>query len=106
MNIKIIRQTLLMMLMLLMCGGCQAMKRMLNDEPPRKRPRPVQTSGPREIFPGSRSSSRPPSMLDGELTAQERDAMKSLKQENRFPARDYNKIRQEDKAASDWVFGR
>ena len=105
MKMKIIRQALLLLL-LFMCGGCQAMKKMLNDEPPRKRPRPVQSSGPREVFPGSRSSSRPPSMLDSELSAGEREAMKSLKKENRFPERDYNKIRREDKAASDWVFGR
>ena len=94
--------------LLLFCGGCQAMKRMLNNEP-RKRPvrsRPAQAATPREVFPGSRSSSRPPSMLDSELSAGEREAMKSLKKENRFPERDYNKIRREDKAASDWVFGR
>ena len=105
MKLRIMHQMLLMTLLLLLCSGCQAMKRMLNDEP-RKRPRPVRSQGPREVFPGSRSSNLPPSMLDGELTAQERDAMQSQKQDNRLPARDYNKIRQEDKAASDWVFGR
>ena len=106
MKLKIFRRMLLMLLLLLLCGGCQAMKRMLNEEP-RKRPRPVRAQGPREVFPGSsRSAARPPSILDGELSEEERDAMKSQKLDNRLPARDYNKIRQEDKAASNWVFGR
>ncbi len=94
--------------LLLFCGGCQAMKRMLNDEP-RKRPvrsRPAQAATPREVFPGSSSHSRRPSMLAGGLSEQERDAMREMERGNRIPRRNWDKVTPEEKAASDWVFGR
>ncbi len=88
-------------------SGCQAMKKMLNNESPRKRPSMVQSHEQHDVFPGSRKGhGNRPSILDSELSAQERDAMKAQSQENRFPKRDYDRIRREDKAASDWVLGR
>ena len=84
------------------------MKRMLNNEPrKRPRPRPVQAPERREVFPGSRKGhGNRPSFINSELTVQERDAIRQQKQENRFPQRSLEKSRKEDKAASDWVFGR
>ena len=95
----------------LVCGGCQSMKKMLNDDPkPRKqaaaRPSASREAAP-EIFPGSRKKSQAPSMLEGELSREERAALEASMRDSRIPAHD---LRQEDrrdnKAASDWVFGR
>ena len=105
---RLMRLILLTVCLPLFCGGCQAMKRMLNDEP-RKRPlrkRAVQSSASREVFPGSRSHSKRPSMLDGELSDQERATLRASERDNRLPGRDYSKQSREDKAAADWVFGR
>ena len=95
----------------LVCGGCQSMKKMLNDDPkPRKqaaaRPSAGREAAP-EVFPGSRKRSQAPSMLDGELSKGERAALDASMRDSRIPSHD---LRQEDKrdnkAASDWVFGR
>ena len=93
------------------CGGCQSMKKMLNDEPkPRKKEvrgaAPARESAP-EVFPGSRRRSQAPSMLSGELSAGERAALDESMRDTRIPSRDLRmQDKRDNKAASDWVFGR
>ena len=93
----------------LLCGGCQSLKRALNEEPKKKtaaKPAAVRNAEP-EVFPGSSRHSRRPSLVEGELTAQEREMLNASLRDSRLPSHD---LRQEDKrdnkAASDWVFGR
>ncbi|MBR2642477.1 MAG: hypothetical protein IKD46_05050 [Lentisphaeria bacterium] len=98
-----------MLVLLLFCGGCQAMKRMLNNEPRKRAPRPrqVQKQGRQEVFPGSsKSHGKRPSLMASGLSEEEREMMQGITRENRLPERDLRSRSREDKAASDWVFGR
>lgn len=95
----------------LVCGGCQSMKKMLNDDPkPRKktavRATPARESAP-EVFPGSRKRSQAPSMLSGELSREERAVLDASMRDSQIPSRDLRmQDKRDNKAASDWVFGR
>ena len=95
----------------LLCGGCRSLKQALNDEPKKKtstaetRPAALRSSES-EIFPGSHRHSRSPSPIAGDLTAQERAALDASLRDTHIPSRDMRQLDRENKAASDWVFGR
>lgn len=95
----------------IVCGGCQSMKKTLNDtrnSPNQASRRTAETRASEpEIFPGSRKSSHAPSMLDGELSRQERAALDASMRDTHIPARDLGRQdKRDNKAESDWVFGR
>ena len=95
----------------LVCGGCQSMKKMLNDDPKSRKKAAVSPSASREaapeVFPGSRKGSHAPSMISGELSAQERAALDASMRDSRIPSHDLRREdKRDNKASSDWVFGR
>lgn len=97
-----------------LAGGCATMKKILNDEPlkPAARSREVAAEEPapepRQTRPvvSRRTKARPPSLISSELSEDERSMAESITRENRLRRRDFNKSDKDDKAASDWVFGR
>ncbi len=84
-------------------GGCQSIREMLN--PPESAGSEKKQS---DVFSLSPKSSRPPSMLAGELSAEEQAALRAHEREGDVAAPTYGPgvYDKDSRARKDWVFGR